>query len=33
MVVAASWAATWFVGRHVGLPGMHGLDLWQHLRL
>jgi membrane-bound metal-dependent hydrolase YbcI (DUF457 family) len=33
IVVAASWAAAWFVGRHVGLPGMHGLDLWQHLRL
>ncbi|WP_027802092.1 metal-dependent hydrolase [Paraburkholderia dilworthii] len=33
IVVAASWAAAWFVGRHMGLPDIHGLDLLQQLRL
>lgn len=33
IVVAASWAAAWFVGRHAGLAGMHGLEMLRHLRL
>ena len=31
IVVAASWAAAWFVGEHVWLHGVHGLTFLRHL--
>ena len=33
IVVAASWAAAWFIGQHVWWHGAHELSLLRHLRV
>src|SRR6266702_4806977 len=33
IVVGASWAAAWFIGAHVWLPGGQAAALLQHLRI